>query len=76
MEDLWKKISPLSSGKWDYVIFVGEQFHQGKCSSPSQNFVTFPQQSFSNKVTLIVALNICLMLLINHFKMLNDNNSF
>ena len=54
----------------------GEQFHQGKCSSPSQNFVTFPQQSFSNKVTLIVALNICLMLLINHFKMLNDNNSF
>ena len=39
-----KEILSLFPGKFDNVIIlVGEKFHQGKFSSPSKNFVTFPQ---------------------------------
>ena len=39
-----RKFRNSLNGKFDYVIiFVGEKLHQEKFSSPSQNFVTFPQ---------------------------------
>ena len=58
-------------------MFVGEKFHRKKLSSPSQNLAAFPQRSFirfirSFNLYFTVLLNICLILLINYFKLLTD----